>query len=150
MKTMRYMVIRQNATVVAVTYDAKLYASAVNDVPPDTCQVWAVNAISPTAAIDVWMESMRSDACVQYFNALQLIQGSGILSSKEASAADSEAAMRRTLIVNALTINNGHIINAARHLQVHRKTLWRWMNELGIENGGNGHTKPKEVVTNER
>lgn len=133
---MKYLIIRRQGIITAVQFRGTLLKDAAND---PLCQVWVVNAISPTKAISAFIEMIRMEERKKYYKILSMLEK--VLNADdpvELARIEVEKA-ERDKYFNALESNGYNVQKTAAIMGVDRKTVWRWTKDIknGHNNGGN-------------
>ncbi len=135
---MKYIIIRREGIITAVQFRGTLLMDAAKD---QRCQVWIVNAISPTKAINAFIEMIRTEERKKYYSVLSILE--------KVLNADDPVELARLAVENserekyikAVEDNGYNIQKTAKALGVDRKTVWRWTKDCknNGRNGNNGH-----------
>jgi len=102
------------------------------------CQVWIVNAISPTKAINAFLEMIKIEERKKYFSVLSILEKVLNADDPVELARSAVKKAEREKYIKAVEENGYNIQRAAKQLGVDRKTIYNWAGKIK-SNGNNGH-----------
>lgn len=132
---MKYIIIRREGIITAVQFRGTLLMDAAKD---QRCQVWIVNAISPTKAINAFLEMIKIEERKKYFSVLSILEKVLNADDPVELARSAVKKAEREKYIKAVEENGYNIQRAAKQLGVDRKTIYNWAGKIK-SNGNNGH-----------